>query len=678
MAAGAVINALWDLRAKRAGKPLWALLASLSPEEIIDLVDFRYLTDALTPEDALSILRDAEPGRAERIQQLLAKAIPPTATTPGWLGYDDEKLGPAVGRGGRGGFGLIKLKVGRDLDEDIRRMSIARAVVGPDVRIAIDANQRWEVPRRSSGCASSRRSTPTGSRSRPARTTSSAMQRSALELLRSWSRPGEHVANRIIFKQMLTAGSLDIVQIDADPRRRGQREHRHLVACSEVRRARMPACWRRRALRARPATVDVRPGRRQRELRGSGDRVHRPSARALPRPGVIEHGRYRRRRQGPVSALQMVAEHARPTTRIPTVASGRRRRVIVTATAAAARYSGSGRDRGGRARRLAARRMARFASRSPTPGSAAPTCTSCTARWTNASRMPAVIGHEMSGRVAEVGARGGGWAIGDPVTVMPLRWCGECPACLAGHQHICQRLIFVGIDSPGSMQQSWTVPAGILVGLPADLSLRDAALVEPTAVAVHDVRRAGSVDGERVLVVGGGPVGLLVAVVAREAGADVLLLEVDAQRRSIASDLGLDGPRPGVGRRRRSTSTPGREARGSASSFEVSGAQAGLDAAVEHARGPRPAGPGRDPRPTEARQPAADLLARADDHRGQGVRANRLRASGRAGQRRRDPRRRAHHSGGAPSAGSRGIRAPRGRCWGDEGARRLPRPEPRE
>ena len=92
MAAGAVINALWDLRAKRAGKPLWALLASLSPEEIVDLVDFRYLTDVLTRDDALSILRGAEPGRAERIQQLLANGYPAYTTTPGWLGYDDEKL----------------------------------------------------------------------------------------------------------------------------------------------------------------------------------------------------------------------------------------------------------------------------------------------------------------------------------------------------------------------------------------------------------------------------------------------------------------------------------------------------------------------------------------------------------------------------------------------------------
>ena len=103
--------------------------------------------------------------------------------------------------------------------------------------------------------------------------------------------------------------------------------------------------------------------------------------------------------------------------------------------------------------------------------------------------VPAVLGHEMSGRIAEIGPGVNTWSVGDPVTVMPLEWCGTCPACLAGHQHICQRLIFVGIDSPGAMQSSWTVPSRILVRLPDEISLRDAALVEPTAVAVHDVRR---------------------------------------------------------------------------------------------------------------------------------------------------------------------------------------------
>jgi 2-desacetyl-2-hydroxyethyl bacteriochlorophyllide A dehydrogenase len=154
-------------------------------------------------------------------------------------------------------------------------------------------------------------------------------------------------------------------------------------------------------------------------------------------------------------------------------------------------------------------------------------------------KAPAVLGHEMSGRILRVGAGVEGWAAGDAVTVMPLRWDGTCPACLRGNRHICQNLDFIGIDSPGAMQRRWTVPAATLVALPADLGLDVAALVEPTAVAVHDVARAGLEAGERAVVVGGGPVGVLIALVARSAGADVRVVEVSATRRRIAEELGL-------------------------------------------------------------------------------------------------------------------------------------------
>ena len=193
---------------------------------------------------------------------------------------------------------------------------------------------------------------------------------------------------------------------------------------------------------------------------------------------------------------------------------------------------------------------------------------------------PAVIGHEMSGRIVEVGPDVTDWAPGDAVTVMPLEWCGECPACAAGNQHVCQRLVFVGIDSMGSMQQSWTVPTRLLVRLPDAMSLRHAALVEPTAVAVHDVGRAGLVKGERVMVVGGGPVGLLVAVVARDAGGEILVLEVDPHRRSVIAGLGfevLDPTADGVADFV-DTWTGGA---GVPLAFEVSGSQAGLDTAVD-------------------------------------------------------------------------------------------------
>lgn len=191
-----------------------------------------------------------------------------------------------------------------------------------------------------------------------------------------------------------------------------------------------------------------------------------------------------------------------------------------------------------------------------------------------------VIGHEMSGRIAALGPGVTGWSVGDPVTVMPLDWCGECPACLAGDWHVCQRLTFIGIDSPGAMQQSWVVPERTLVRLPDDISLEHAALVEPTAVAVHDVRRAGVAAGERVLVVGGGPVGLLIAVVARHAGADVVLVETDEYRRQLAQRLSFRTLDPATDDvpAEVDTWTGGAGAR---VAFEVSGAEAGLVTAVE-------------------------------------------------------------------------------------------------
>lgn len=194
--------------------------------------------------------------------------------------------------------------------------------------------------------------------------------------------------------------------------------------------------------------------------------------------------------------------------------------------------------------------------------------------------VPAVIGHEMSGRIAEVGDGVTGWAVGDPVTVMPLEWCGKCPACVASNNHICHNLNFVGIDSTGSMQGSWTVPADLLVRLPDRLSLEHAALVEPTAVAVHDVRRSELQPGEKAVVVGGGPVGLLIACVARTLGADVRVVEIDAARRAVADQLRLQTWDP-LADDVAAEVLEWTDGAGAAVAFEVSGSAAGVTTATD-------------------------------------------------------------------------------------------------
>lgn len=193
---------------------------------------------------------------------------------------------------------------------------------------------------------------------------------------------------------------------------------------------------------------------------------------------------------------------------------------------------------------------------------------------------PAVLGHEMAGRIVRVGPGVEGWRPGDAVTVMPLRWDDTCPACLAGHQHICQHLDFIGIDSPGAMQQRWTVPASTLIRLPETLPLDRAALVEPTAVAVHDVGRAAVKDGEKVVVVGGGPVGILIALVAQAAGGDVRVVELNAHRRLLAEELGLSTWDPAADDITELVQQWTGDA-GAEVAFEVSGAAAGVETAVE-------------------------------------------------------------------------------------------------
>jgi (R,R)-butanediol dehydrogenase/meso-butanediol dehydrogenase/diacetyl reductase len=159
-------------------------------------------------------------------------------------------------------------------------------------------------------------------------------------------------------------------------------------------------------------------------------------------------------------------------------------------------------------------------------------------------RIPQVFGHEVSGTIRAVGERVKKLKAGDHATVRPINPCGDCPACRAGNSHVCQRLKFLGIDAPGALQSLWTVPAHTLHLLPNHLPLETAALVEPLAVACHDVRRSRLQSGEYVVIQGGGPIGMLIAIVAKQMGGKVLITEVNQFRLKLARDLGFEAMDP--------------------------------------------------------------------------------------------------------------------------------------
>lgn len=159
-------------------------------------------------------------------------------------------------------------------------------------------------------------------------------------------------------------------------------------------------------------------------------------------------------------------------------------------------------------------------------------------------KPPQVIGHEMSGTIAEIGEQVTGFEIGDRVVVRPLDYCGDCPACDAGNGHVCHNLNFMGIDSPGAFQSSWTVKARTLHKLPNAVSLKNGALIEPLSVACHDVSRARLRAGEKTVVIGGGPIGQLIAQVAKSVGADVMISEVNDARIDFAESQGVKTVNP--------------------------------------------------------------------------------------------------------------------------------------
>ncbi len=216
LAMAAVMNAVWDLAARSAGKPLWRLLVEMSPEQLVAATDLRYLSDVLTADEALAMLRELEPSRSERIQHLRRLGGYPCYTTSaGWLGYDDDKLRRLLKEAVDAGYRHVKLKVGADLTDDIRRLQIAREVVGWDVNLMIDANQVWDVPEAIEwvGRLAEFRPLWIEEPTSPDDVLGHAAIRRAVAPI--GVATGEHGMNRVLFKQMFQASAIDYCQLDA-------------------------------------------------------------------------------------------------------------------------------------------------------------------------------------------------------------------------------------------------------------------------------------------------------------------------------------------------------------------------------------------------------------------------------------------------------------------------------
>jgi L-fuconate dehydratase len=215
LAAGAVVNAVWDLWAKREGLPLWQLLSHLPPEDLVAAIDFRYIEDALSPEEALDLLRGVSAGREQRELQIAAEGYPAYTTSAGWLGYDDEKVAGLVREALADGFRHVKMKVGGDLESDARRAALIRDVLGSDGVLMMDANQVWGVDQAVAAMKVLREFDPwwIEEPTSPDDVLGHAWIRKVISPIRVAT--GEHVQNRVIFKQLFQAEAIDVCQIDA-------------------------------------------------------------------------------------------------------------------------------------------------------------------------------------------------------------------------------------------------------------------------------------------------------------------------------------------------------------------------------------------------------------------------------------------------------------------------------
>lgn len=215
LATGAVVNAVWDLWAKSEEKPLWRLVADMSPQELVRCIDFRYLTDCITPDEAFALLTVQQAGKAERIRELEQHGYPCYTTSAGWLGYDDDKLRRLCQQAVDAGFSHIKLKVGRGLEDDIRRVRIAREVLGPDRQLMIDANQVWEVNDAVEWVQKLAFARPWFIEEPTSPDDIEGHRKIRQGVAPVKVATGEMCQNRIIFKQLIMREAIDVVQIDA-------------------------------------------------------------------------------------------------------------------------------------------------------------------------------------------------------------------------------------------------------------------------------------------------------------------------------------------------------------------------------------------------------------------------------------------------------------------------------
>ena len=215
LATAAVVNAVWDLYAKVEGKPLWKVLVDMPPEELVRCIPFRYITDALTPAEALDILRRNDATKPQREVEMRQQGFPAYTTSTGWLGYSDDKIRRLAREAVADGWTHFKMKVGRNLEDDIRRAEILREEIGPQRKLMMDANQVWDVPEAIHWMKELARFDPhwIEEPTSPDDILGHAAIRDALRPMRVAT--GEHCQNRVVFKQLMQAGAIDFCQIDS-------------------------------------------------------------------------------------------------------------------------------------------------------------------------------------------------------------------------------------------------------------------------------------------------------------------------------------------------------------------------------------------------------------------------------------------------------------------------------